>query len=54
MDGIWRVHDRVVGGVYLADNIPPELALRTIKSLKVHGVLRASQAIKDALGERIG
>jgi Arc/MetJ-type ribon-helix-helix transcriptional regulator len=43
----------VVGGVYLADDIPPDLARRAIHSLKVHGVLRASQAVKDALADRI-
>ena len=48
-----KLEINVVGGVYLSDDIPPALALGTIKSLKVHGVLRASQAVKDALGERI-
>ncbi len=48
-----RLEINVVGGVYLSDDIPPDLALGTIKSLKVHGVLRASQAVKDALGDRI-
>ena len=43
----------VVGGVYLSDDIPPALALGTIQSLKVHGVLRASQAVKAALADRI-
>jgi len=44
----------VVGGVHLADDVTPELALGTIRSLKVYGVLRARQAVKDALGDRIG
>ena len=48
-----KLEINVVGGVYLSDDIPPALALGTIQSLKVHGVLRASQAVKDALGERI-
>jgi Arc/MetJ-type ribon-helix-helix transcriptional regulator len=43
----------VVCGVYLSDDIPVQLAVDTIRSLKVHGVLRASQAVKDALGARI-
>jgi Arc/MetJ-type ribon-helix-helix transcriptional regulator len=43
----------VVGGVVVADDVPPALALQTIQSLKVHGVFRASQAVKDALGDRI-
>jgi len=38
----------VVGGVHLADDVTPELALGTIRSLKVYGVLRARQAVKDA------
>jgi len=44
---------RVVGLVTLANDVTPELALATIRSLKVYGVLRASQAVRDALGERI-
>ena len=44
---------RVVGGVYLSDDIPPDLARATIQSLKVHGVLRASDAVRDALADRI-
>ena len=44
----------VVGAVHLSKDIPPELARRTISSLKVHGVLRASQAVKDALADRMG
>ena len=43
----------VVGGVHLSRDITPELARRTINSLKVYGVLRASQAVKDALADRI-
>jgi len=44
---------RVVGAVHLSRDIPPELARRTIASLKVHGLLRASQPVKDALSDRI-
>ncbi len=43
----------VVGCVQLSRDIPPALAVSTIQSLKVHGILRASQAVKDALGDRI-
>lgn len=43
----------VVGGVFIAKDVTPKLARETIRSLKVHGVLRASQAIKDALADRI-
>src|SRR6185295_11093904 len=42
----------VVGGVFIAKDVTPKLARDTIRSLKVHGVLRASQAIKDALADR--
>ena len=48
-----RLEINVVGGVHLSRDIPPDLARRTIQSLKVHGVLRASQAVKDALADRI-
>jgi Arc/MetJ-type ribon-helix-helix transcriptional regulator len=44
---------KVVGGLHLADDIPPELARRTIQSIKVYGVLRASEAVKQALSDRI-
>lgn len=44
---------RVIGGVHLADDISPDLARGAIHSLEVHGVLRASQAVKDALADRI-
>jgi Arc/MetJ-type ribon-helix-helix transcriptional regulator len=48
-----RLTIKVVGGVQLADDISPELARETIQSLKVYGVLRASQAVKDALADRM-
>lgn len=44
----------VVGGVYFSRDVTPELARRVVKSLKVHGVLRASQAVKNALADRMG
>ena len=43
----------VVGGVEFSKDVSAELASRTIQSVKVHGVLRASQAVKDALADRI-
>jgi Arc/MetJ-type ribon-helix-helix transcriptional regulator len=43
----------VVGGVHLAGDVTPELALSTIQSLKVRGVLRASPAVKEALAGRM-
>jgi Arc/MetJ-type ribon-helix-helix transcriptional regulator len=48
-----KLEINVVGGVHLSHDITPDLARRTIRSLKVHGVLRASQAVKDALADRI-
>jgi Arc/MetJ-type ribon-helix-helix transcriptional regulator len=44
---------RLVGLLVLADDITPDLALATIKSLKVNGVFRASEAVKTALADRI-
>ncbi len=43
----------VVGGVHFAKDITPELARRTIESVKIHGILRASPALKAALADRI-
>jgi len=48
-----KLEIKFVGGMYLSDGIPPDLALGTIHRLEVHGVLRASQAVKDALADRI-
>jgi hypothetical protein len=39
--------------VHLSRDISPDLARRTIRSLKVHGGVRASQAVKEALADRI-
>jgi len=44
---------KVVGAVLLDSSITPELALATISRVKIYGVLRASQEVKDALAERI-
>jgi Arc/MetJ-type ribon-helix-helix transcriptional regulator len=44
---------RVVGVLILKDDIPPELAAATIHSVEVFGVLRASDAVKNALLDRI-
>lgn len=44
---------KVVGAVILDLSITPELALATISRIKIYGVLRASQEVKDALAERI-
>lgn len=42
-----------VGLVHIANDVSPELARATIRSLTVYGVLRASPAVKDALADRI-
>jgi Arc/MetJ-type ribon-helix-helix transcriptional regulator len=44
---------RVVGVASLSDDVSPELALATIKSLKVFGAFRASNKVKVALQSRI-
>jgi Arc/MetJ-type ribon-helix-helix transcriptional regulator len=44
---------KVVGMVGISKNVTPELALDTIQSLEVHGVLRASKEVKDALAGHI-
>ena len=43
----------VVGMLVLDRDIPPELAARTINSIRVFGTFRASQAVKDALSDKI-
>ena len=43
----------VVGMANIAGDVTPELALDTIQSLQVYGVLRASPAVRDALADRI-
>ena len=47
-----KIDISVVGGLYLSDDIPPDLARKTIQSLDVRGVLRASPAVKEALADR--
>lgn len=44
---------KVLGLATIADDVTPELALRTIDSLVVLGALRASPAVKAALAGRI-
>jgi Arc/MetJ-type ribon-helix-helix transcriptional regulator len=48
-----QVDIRVVGMLFLSNDITPELAKATIRSIKVLGVFRASDEIKEALGDRI-
>ncbi|MGC2204066.1 MAG: hypothetical protein WA633_28475 [Stellaceae bacterium] len=47
------LHIQVLGLASIADDVSPELALRTIASIHVLGALHASPAVKTALGDRI-
>ena len=44
---------RVVGVVVIEDDVPPELAAKTIESVKVLGIFRANKAVKEVLADRI-
>lgn len=44
---------KVIGMLVLQDNISAELALKTIKSVKVFGSFQASETLKNALKDRI-
>jgi Arc/MetJ-type ribon-helix-helix transcriptional regulator len=48
-----KLEIKALGMCFLADDISPDLALSTISSLEVMGVLKASNAVKEALGKRI-
>jgi len=41
-----------IGMLWIAEEVTPELARATIRSLRVYGVLRASDAVKAALADR--
>lgn len=47
-----KVRLNVVGFASLADDVTPELARAVIESVTVHGIFRASKAVKDALSDR--
>ena len=47
MDGTATI--KVIGMVVIADDVDEELAIKTIKSLKVFGVLKATPEIKKVL-----
>lgn len=47
------LHVKVVGLARIAADVPPDLALQTIGSIKVLGALQASAEIKTALADRI-
>lgn len=49
-----KVDIHVVGAVHLSRDVTPELARKTISSLKVRGILRAGDEVKEALADRIG
>ena len=43
----------VVGSLVLEADVTPELALETIRSIRVFGSFRASDEVKDALADRL-
>ena len=47
-----RLSVNIIGTLHLADDIDPELARATIKSIVVRGVFRAPKRLKDALADR--
>jgi Arc/MetJ-type ribon-helix-helix transcriptional regulator len=49
-----QLHIQVLGLATIDDDVPPQLALRTIASVAVLGALRASPEVKAALADRIG
>jgi Arc/MetJ-type ribon-helix-helix transcriptional regulator len=48
-----RLRIKVLGLASIDDDVPPTLALQTIDSITVLGVLQASEKVKAALAERI-
>lgn len=53
LDAGEKVSAWVVGTLIISDDVSVDLALSTIESLKVYGVLKASNKIKNALESRI-
>jgi len=49
-----RLNLHVIGLLSLASDVTPALAAETIASVRVHGLFRASEAVKAALADRIG
>ena len=43
----------VIGMLWIQDDVSPELARATIRSLRVYGVFRAPEAVKAALADRM-
>ena len=48
-----RLALRVVGLLSISDDVTPELAREAIESVKVHGIFKASAAVKEALADRM-
>lgn len=48
-----RISLRVIGSLKLEDDIDPELALKTIESIRIRGSLRAPEGVRVALADRI-
>ena len=48
-----KVAYRIIGALFLAKDIGPDLARETIESITVRGTLRASAELKEALKDRI-
>jgi len=48
-----KVSAWVVGSLIIGNDVPAELALDTFESIKVYGVLKASDKVKNALADRI-
>jgi Arc/MetJ-type ribon-helix-helix transcriptional regulator len=48
-----RLQIQVLGLARIADDVPPDLALETIQSIRVLGAFHASEAVKRALAGRI-
>lgn len=49
-----RLNLHVIGLLSLAGDVTAELAAETIASVRVHGIFRASEAVKAALADRTG
>jgi len=58
METTGNANDKPTKGAFdmlvLEDDISVHLALETINSVTVHGVFRASEEVKAALGDRLG
>ena len=49
-----RMDIRVIGVLHLADDIDPDLADEVIERIKVHGSVRAPEAVLERLADRTG